>query len=447
MKYWFFLLGNELFLLILYLFGFSFLFGYERRNRFRLRAFLACIGGVLLTAAEAALYGFLSNYFGTSGMAFPVISVVNYLVLFFLALAVFGVCFSESRWNILLGGVAAYACQHISSNIILLLRLAFDLDSLLFSSSLASQLLYFLPSIVIPLLLYAAIYFPFIRKARAQYVHAEARLQTFWFSAGTLAVVLLLNFFRDLYGSESDHMNVLCGCFSVVCCLFILFLYTGMLSNNFFRKEIDTIQDLWEKDRKQYALTRENIDAINVKCHDLRKQFELFQGYGKIAGDSEMQKLKEAISIYDSMLKTGNKTLDALIAEYMLYCERHNIRFTCVADGDKLSFMRAEDIYSFFSNAVSNAVEAVEEIDDPAKRVIGMSVKEKLGMVGVRVENYAPADAGGEWLRTRKKDKASHGYGVRSMQIIAEKYGGQIDFYRDGEIFVLAALFPAEKQG
>lgn len=444
MKYWLFLLGNELFLFTLFLFGFSFLLGYARRSRFRLRVFLSCAGAALLTAAEAFLYGYLSNRFGTGGVSFQLISLANYLLLFFFALASFGCCFAESRWDILFGGIAAYACQHIASNVILVLRIAFDLDSLFTSGSVSLQLLYYLPSVVIPLLLYAALYFPLIRRAKAQYVRAEAHMRIFWFSVGTLAVVLFLNFFRDLYGSESGHMNVLCGCFSAVCCLFILLLYAGMLSNNFFRKEIDTIQDLWEKDRKQYELTRENIDAINMKCHDLRKQFELFQGYGKISEGSEMQKLKEAISIYDSMLKTGNKTLDTLLAEYMLYCERHNIRFTCVAEGERLSFMRAEDIYSFFSNAISNAVEAVAEIDAPSKRVIGMSVKEKMGMTCVRVENYAP-DGGGEWLRTKKQDKSAHGYGIRSMQIIAEKYGGNIEFRRDGEIFVLTALFPAEK--
>ena len=447
MKYWVFLLGNEMFLLTLFLFGFSFLLGYTRRDRFRLRVFLSCTAAILLTAAESCLYAYLSNRFGTGGISFKLISLADYLLLFVFALAVFAACFSESRWDILFGGVAAYACQHITSNIILVLRAALGLDTLITSGSASLQLLYYLPAVVVPLLLYAVLYYPLVRRAKAQFVRAEAHMRIFWFSVGTLAVVLLLNLFRDIYGGESVRLNVLCGCFSIFCCLFILLLYAGMLSNNFFRKEIDTIQDLWEKDRKQYELTRENIDAINVKCHDLRKQFELFQGYGKIAGDSEMEKLKEAISIYDSMLKTGNKTLDTLLAEYMLYCERHNIRFTCVADGGKLSFMRAEDIYSFFSNAISNAVEAVAEADDPSNRVIALSVKEKMGMVSVRVENYSPPKEGEEWLRTKKKDRHLHGYGIRSMQIIAEKYGGQIDFRRDGEIFVLAALFPAQSEG
>lgn len=445
MKYWFFLLGNEVFLLTLFLFGFSFLTGCRRRQRFAVRAAVSCTAAAAVTAAEAYAYGYVANLFGTGDFAFPLLSVANYLLLFFLSLAVFAICFAESGWDILLGGVAAYACQHICSNIILVIRILFGYDSFLTSAEVWRQIVYFVPSFVIPLLLYAVIYFTFIRKAKMQYVRAEARAQTLWISVATLAVVLILNFFRDLYGAESAHLNLLCGLFSIVCCLFILFLYVGLLSNNYYRKEIDTIQDLWEKDRKQYQLTRDNIETINIKCHDLRKQFELFQGYGKITGGEEIEKLKQAISIYDSMLKTGNKTLDTLLAEYMLYCERHNIKFTCVADGDKLDFMRAEDVYSFFSNAVSNAVEAAEGFADGAKRVISMAVKERMGMVSVRVENYAPPVAEKEWLHTHKQDKTSHGYGIKSMQIIAEKYGGQIKFLRDGEIFVLTALFPAGK--
>lgn len=48
---------------------------------------------------------------------------------------------------------------------------------------------------------------------------------------------------------------------------------------------------------------------------------------------------------------------------------------------------------------------------------------------------------------TGKSDKANHGFGIRSMQLLAEKYGGELTFRQEGDVvntYMLLPLAPAE---
>lgn len=43
---------------------------------------------------------------------------------------------------------------------------------------------------------------------------------------------------------------------------------------------------------------------------------------------------------------------------------------------------------------------------------------------------------------TRKSDEFRHGYGLRSILLIVEKYGGDYEVYTECDTFVLDILFP-----
>ena len=74
------------------------------------------------------------------------------------------------------------------------------------------------------------------------------------------------------------------------------------------------------------------------------------------------------IKKYESQNKTGNKVLDTVLTTKSLYCAKHNITFTCVADGTLLDFMDVMDICSIFGNALDNAIECELKIPDKEKR-------------------------------------------------------------------------------
>lgn len=83
--------------------------------------------------------------------------------------------------------------------------------------------------------------------------------------------------------------------------------------------------------------------------------------------------------------------------------------------------------------------------DLPAdERLIGLYVGEQKGMLRIRVEN--PYRGKIEFQNalpvTQKADKALHGFGMKSIKMIAEKYSGVLTVTTDNNIFKLNILIP-----
>lgn len=77
--------------------------------------------------------------------------------------------------------------------------------------------------------------------------------------------------------------------------------------------------------------------------------------------------MEDEIRQYEAQNKTGNKVLDTVLTSKSLYCAKHGITFTCVADGTLLDFMDIMDICSIFGNALDNAIECELKIADKEK--------------------------------------------------------------------------------
>lgn len=266
-------------------------------------------------------------------------------------------------------------------------------------------------------------------------------------SGGVMVVcVFLQQLFEEYGGGISGPMYLVFTGFDLTCCLFALgALYAVNLSAH-IRQEYNLMEHVLHLQKGQMETSKEMMDLINIKCHDLKKMITLL-GDKKHLTDDEIAEMKRAVSIYDASVKTGNEALDVLLAEKTLLCENKGILFNCVVDGKSLSFMKSSDIYSLFGNAIDNAIEAVEKIEDPTKRCIGINVKESRGMMIAHLENYftGALNYDEQELVTTKEDKRYHGFGVKSIKLIAARYGGYVSMRAEGEVFNLDILLPIGK--
>ncbi len=190
---------------------------------------------------------------------------------------------------------------------------------------------------------------------------------------------------------------------------------------------------------------KDNVDLINMKCHDVKRQLTAFQG--KLT-DAEINALSDAIKIYDSNLKTGNEILDTVLYQKRLYCENNGINLSCIADGKRLDFISSADLYALSSNALENAIEAVNKLDDDEKKVITFSVRKDGNAVLIETTNYycGVKELSNGQMQTDKPDKIHHGYGIKSMRYIAKSYGGELSFYTEDDMFFLNITVPIPKK-
>lgn len=412
-------------------------------GRFRKRRWPVLRCGLAL--ALEALLGIPIYLLCYSSSLWLVQSTLYYLLLFGLSLLPLFACFDEPPLTLISCGVSGYMAQHIGSQ----LYQVFWGEALANYVRVSSHWLLFFwgTQFLIYGGIYGLIYLFFARRTAWAAFSDQTNRRLFLLSAATLLVVTVLSSIRDTYAEESFALMIVSRLFSVFCCIFLLYLRSGILEQNMMEQERKALLQLHVLEREQYELSRENIELINLKCHDLRHRIEVWERQGGRADPAELEQMKRMIGIYDSAVKTGNETLDTILTERSLYCEKHGIRLSCMADGKKLSFLTEGDVCALFGNALENAIEAVSRLERPEDRNISFLVRERRGMLVITVDNPFSGELTfeGGLPKTTKEDSGYHGYGLKSIRMVAEKYGGEATVTVD-EIFHLGILLPVPEK-
>ena len=99
-------------------------------------------------------------------------------------------------------------------------------------------------------------------------------------------------------------------------------------------------------------------------------------------------------------------------------------------------------------NALDNAIEATVNVKDEDRRIVGFKIHAVGGLVAINVQNSfdGSVEFGADGLPlTTKEDKNYHGFGLKSMKYIVEKYGGDMFVEAKDGLFKLNILLPSEQ--
>lgn len=412
-----------------------------RRPRFAVRGVLIVVALLALAVAPLAT-GLVTG-----------LDTIQTFVVFSALLAVFVgailFVFDVRPWTALFCATAGYTLQNIASGTSLLLQMLITGHA---SASLTEPL-GALVSIGVPLLVYGVGYLAFVRRVNVKgLLDVENHLMLLMFAIVVIAVIGLDILIKGLvfYGVPFRFL-VLLRIVHPMVCVFVLFSeYELLYAKHADEERAETERLLAERER-QYRLSRENIEAINIKCHDIRHQIRHLADNGSVVDGAVLADIAREVNVYDSVVETGNEALDTILTEKSLACSSENIVFTVMAEGSALGFMAPADIYALFGNALDNAIEAVRSVEDPERRAITLSVQRRQRMVAINVENYCVGDRSfvDGLPRTTKSDELNHGFGVRSMRSIATRYGGSLHAGVEGGVFYLNVLLaiPEEYEG
>ncbi len=224
----------------------------------------------------------------------------------------------------------------------------------------------------------------------------------------------------------------------------IFYAYTIFALDMQQQMEILTLQNIMDAQYKNYELSKESIDMVNQKYHDLKHQITLLKAEAGDQAVSELEQMEKEIKGYEAQNKTGNAVLDTVLTSKSMVCQSRGIELRSVVDGASLSFMNDMDISALFGNMLDNAIECEEKIPQPEKRLIRLNVVREKQFVRIRVENYCEEDVTFHdgLPQTTKKDKQMHGYGVKSMQSTVRRYGGSLVTSLKDHWFTVKILLP-----
>ena len=246
------------------------------------------------------------------------------------------------------------------------------------------------------------------------------------------------------YSYIVSNVQYYCAASSIAFSVFVIGLLFLFYRISYLRQEESMLKYLQSEKEKQYEYSKQNMDVINQKCHDLKRQIQAL----RFSQDEEKEKLyeetQEAADFFDYVVKTDNEMLNTILTEKGLICHNKRIRLTCTVNGCEFSHISVIDLYTMFSNALDNAIECVEKYKEEEKRIISVHISQIGAMNSIMIENYFDGELNYEngQLVTSKKDTAYHGFGVRSIQMLVKKYKGDMRISHTNNTFSLQIMLP-----
>lgn len=231
---------------------------------------------------------------------------------------------------------------------------------------------------------------------------------------------------------------------------FIIYNYIQRTNQQNTRLQISLKKD--EADTAFYKALYEQAENQRILIHDIKKHLNIIGNLADEAGNPEIKKyIADIVGLSELNQKkkfSDNPILNIILQQYSQKCAQSEIAFMCDVRADTLKFMNSASITAVFENLLSNSYESALKT---TKKYIDVSVikYEESQSVVINVVNSCDEEPEknlkGDY-KTSKKSSGTHGYGIKSVIRVVNKYNGTNRFYYDAleKQFHAVVQFPCD---
>ena len=259
-------------------------------------------------------------------------------------------------------------------------------------------------------------------------------LSLFSMPAATVITVCVLHYMLYHIPKDSGVRIVVGVCMLLLMLsnLMIFKLMDGLQESAIVKNKLLLSEQLIKEQSEQYRLLFDNNRSVRKIHHDYRNFLlgvisELDgENYKTVSGmiRDELDMLEDTRGGSVS----GNSVLDVILNYKRSFAEQHGIRFNLNYRNILSLNIVSTDLSVLLGNALDNAIEATAKVSPYEKRIIDIMIVVLNGSVYITVTNPVCEDIDVENMQSRKKNSASHGFGIISMRTVAEKYEGEVLF-------------------
>lgn len=199
-------------------------------------------------------------------------------------------------------------------------------------------------------------------------------------------------------------------------------------------------------EQEYYQMNREHLEQMREIRHDFINQIQT--AYLLIQNGKGKEHAKELLDQASRELRStcviefcSNPVLNALISIKAKRAQEQGILFTSRCLAGNISGMEEIDLCSLYGNLLDNAIEACIRIPEKDSRRIELKSVEKGGYYIVSTSNTYYQDKKTGFFKTSKTDRVNHGYGLKLIERICRKYGGELRTeVTEQEVHIMAYL-------
>ncbi len=235
----------------------------------------------------------------------------------------------------------------------------------------------------------------------------------------------------------------------IVCCAFLLvniiisYLIDDLIDSSKDALENQALRDQMKAYEREIILQNEKVEILRSFKHDMKHHFSEISA---LASAGDMEQIKKYVSDMSDNLNesamlvdSGNTGLDTVL-NYMLQRAADkdipvNVR---VAVPEELE-LSAYDMNIILGNIIENAIEAQKEVNAPG---IDLVISYSMDSLLIELSNtYSHKIRFKEGLPvTTKRPASEHGYGIRNVRKVLDKYTNTLDFDCSEDRFTVRIL-------
>lgn len=215
---------------------------------------------------------------------------------------------------------------------------------------------------------------------------------------------------------------------------FVLILSVGMVTVHEIVRQYqenaimeERVQNILSSGRDYYEKIGTMYDTIRILRHDYKYHLstirDLLNSGNQTETDDYLTSIEAQLSKSEIQKFCTNTIINALLASYAERCQKLNIKFdVSISLPDSISIQNYE-MCIILGNLLENAVEACQKQD--CDKSITLSIKPRGAQLAIKLKNSISCAIlkDGAQLVSSKKDG---GLGLRSIQAIAARYGGEM---------------------
>lgn len=205
-------------------------------------------------------------------------------------------------------------------------------------------------------------------------------------------------------------------------------------------------------DAEYYKLEHEKNENFEILRHDIKAHLNAMLDMG--TDENIKQYILEIIEDYSIGRKTKfskSNVLNGLLSQYMNKCSDNGINMLVDIRPDTVEYLSPTDIVALFGNMLSNAYEASCKCITTEKPYIELITKRNGSLLIIKTTNSCdtkPEKINNNYVSSKVDDKNPHGYGMKSIYNIVDKFNGShVENYdEDNHEFSISIILVIEKE-
>ena len=186
-----------------------------------------------------------------------------------------------------------------------------------------------------------------------------------------------------------------------------------------------------------YKMLLSQHESQRILIHDMKKHLQSLEilnsakEYEKI--DTYIHTLLQSSDLTESARVCDHHMLNVILSRYQRQCQEKYITFHTDIRSGVLRHLPDADLTAIFCNILDNALESASKTDH-ALIELNVHRKEHTPFAVITMINSCRTDpftAHNHQLITSKKEPSSHGFGLKSVRRIVERYEGSMNLYYD----------------